>query len=75
MTLYHDTEKERTLSDRVNLPYLEPLALPDLYELQQNIEQTLETAWCYHSELLTMALQMDLQKVDLYIRMKEKQQK
>ena len=72
--LYPDTEKELFFSDYKPLPALHGLSLDNLYAMRENLENAIENAWLYGSELLEMALTMDLQKVNLYIRMKEKKE-
>ena len=72
MKLYQNTEQERTLTDRLPLPSLHGLPLPDLCELQKNLEEVLETGWLFGSDLLVMAIDMDLKKVDRYIKMHER---
>lgn len=72
--LYTDTEKELTFDDYKPLPSLRGLSLQALYELQSNLEEAIDNAVIYHSELLEMALDMDLRKIDMYVRMKQKKQ-
>ena len=73
MIIYPDTEKELSFDDYkpVNSINLKNLSIDSLKELQENIENALDNAYCYHSELLSIALDMDYRKVNLYIRMKE----
>ena len=72
MKLYQNTEKELFLENRQPLPSLSGRSLPDLYELQSNLEAAQENAYLYGSDLLAIALDMDLRKVDTYIRMYER---
>ena len=74
MKLYPDTENELTFDDFKPLPSLSGRSLPDLYELQSNLEAAQENACLYGSDLLAIALDMDLRKVDTYIRMYEQKQ-
>ena len=74
MILYKDPEKERTLIDYIPLPSLRDLSLDELQELSENITDTMETAFMYHSDLLEGALHGDSCKVDIYIKMRKKQQ-
>ena len=73
MIIYPDTDKELAFDDYKKLPGLHDLQLSDLYSLQSNIENAIDNAYIYHSELLAMLLDTDLRKVNLYIRMREKQ--
>ena len=76
MIIYQNTEKELTFCDYKPLPVsLRGIDLPGLYELRNNIENAIDNAYSYHSELLSMALQMDINKVNMYIRMKERNAK
>ena len=75
MIIYNDTEKELTLSDYK--PIKESLVKYSLNELQSlydNISAACDNAYINHSDLLAIALEMDLKKIDLYIRMKQKKQ-
>lgn len=71
----YDTEKELTLQDYKPLPgSLLKFTLSELYTLSKNLETASENAWIYHNDLLALAIDMDIKKVDLYIRMKERKQ-
>jgi len=75
MIIYNNTEKELTLSDYK--PIKESLVKYSLNELQSlydNISTACDNAYINHSDLLAIALEMDLKKIDLYIRMKQKKQ-
>lgn len=75
MIIYNDTEKELTLSDYK--PIKESLvkySLNELESLYNNVSAACDNAYINHSDLLAIALEMDLKKIDLYIRMKEKKQ-
>jgi len=74
MILYMNPEKERSLIDYIPLPSLHGLSLDELKELSENINDTMATAYIYHSDLLEMALYSDSNKVDMYIKMRKKQQ-
>jgi len=78
MILYSNPEKERFLEDYIPLPSLRGLYVFDLEILLDNLEKTIESAWEYNSELLEIALSMDIEKTKLYIKMacmkQEKQQ-
>jgi hypothetical protein len=72
MIVYQNTEKELTFSDYKPLPVsLRGIDLSGLHELRDNIENAINNAISYHSELLSIALQMDINKVNMYIRMQE----
>ena len=76
MIIYKDTEKEMFFSDYKPLPVsLRDIPLPGLYELKNNLENAIDNAFSYHSELLSMALQVDINKVNMYTKMREKQSK
>ena len=73
--LYYDTEKELTLSDYKPIKgSLLKYSLNDLQGLYDNISTACDNAYINHSDLLAIALEMDLKKIDLYIRMKQKKQ-
>lgn len=75
MIIYNDTKKELTLSDYK--PIKESLVKYPLNELQSlynNVSAACDNAYINHSDLLAIALEMDLKKIDLYIRMKQKKQ-
>ena len=74
MILYQDTEKELTLCDYMPLPSLKSLSIDSLEQLQDNLQSVLENSYIYHSELLTMAIESDMRKTDVYIRMAYKRQ-
>lgn len=75
MIIYNDTEKELTLSDYK--PIREGLikySLNELQSLYNNVSAACDNAYINHSDLLSIALEMDLKKIDLYIRIKERKQ-
>ena len=74
MKLYPDTEKELFFeTDYVKLPVsLRGISLASLRELLENLENAQENAWLYGAELLEMALDMDIRKIKMYIKMQEK---
>jgi len=76
MIIYPDTEKELFFeSDYKPLPTLRGLSVASLRELHDNLYAAEENAWLYGADLLTMALDMDIRKVNMYIRMYEKRDK
>ena len=77
MKLYPDTEKELFFeTDYVKLPVsLRGISLASLRELLENLENAQENAWLYGAELLQIALDMDIRKVEMYIRIAEKREK
>ena len=76
MKLYPDTEKELFFeTDYKPLPALRGISLASLRELLENLENAQENAWLYGAELLEMALDMDIRKVKMYIKMQEKREK
>ena len=75
MKLYPNTERELTMFDYKALPVpLAKLTLPELRSLYDNVNKASENAWINHAELLALALDMDLRKLELYITMKERKQ-
>ena len=76
MIIYPDTEKELFWEDYrpINNINLKELSIDNLEELQDNLQLALENTYIYHSELLSMAIDMDMKKVDLYLKMKYKKQ-
>ena len=74
MTIYADTEKELTFDDYKTLPPLRGVSLADLRELENNLENALENAWLYGAWLLQCAIDQDIRKVDLYIKIAEKRE-
>ena len=74
MILYNNPEKERFLEDYIPLPSLRGLSTNELETLLDNLEQTLASAWEYNSELLEIALSMDIEKTKLYIKMSRRKQ-
>ena len=76
MIIYPDPEKERTLSDYIPVSFsLKNETITSLQELLDNLYTVQENAYIYHADLLEMAISGDIRKVELYIRMKEKQAK
>ena len=76
MIIYPDTEKELFFEkDYKPLPTLRGMSVDSLRELYDNLCAAEENAWLCGADLLTMALDMDIKKVDLYIRMYEKRGK
>ena len=71
MIIYQDTEKELFFHDYRKLPSLSHMPLTDLYELKNNLEQATENAWLYGNDLLEVALNFDIRKVNTYIKMYE----
>ena len=75
MIIYNNTEKELTLSDYKPInESLVKYSLNELQSLYDNISTACDNAYINHSDLLAIALEMDLKKIDLYIRMKQKKQ-
>lgn len=76
MIIYPDTEKELFFDkDYKPLPPLRGLPLDSLRELYGNLCAAQENAWLYGADMLTIALEMDIRKVDMYIRMYEKKER
>lgn len=72
MKLYPDTEKELTFDDYKPLPPLRGVSLADLHELENNLENALENTFLFGAWLLQCAIDQDLRKIDLYIKLAEK---
>ena len=69
MIIYQDTEKEMDFCDYKRLPdNLKTEAIDSLEELKDNLYNALENGYIYHSELLCIALQMDINKVEMYLK-------
>ena len=71
MIIYQNTEKELFFDDYRKLPSLSHMPLTDLYELKNNLEKATENAWLYGNDLLEIALNFDIRKVNTYIKMYE----
>ena len=74
MIIYADTEKELTFDDYKPLPPLRGVSLADLRELENNLENALENTWIYGAWLLQCAIDQDMRKVELYIKIAEKRE-
>ena len=72
MIIYQDTEKELFMTDYKPLPPLRGLPLPELYGLVDNLEKAQENAWLYGNDLLALAIDNDIRKTDIYIKMNER---
>ena len=70
-----NSEKELSFDDYKPIRNINPksLSMDSLTELRDNIENAMENAFLFGNDLLQIALDMDINKVNLYIRMKEKQ--
>ena len=80
MTIYtgiENSEKELSFDDYkpIRNINLKSLSLDSLTELRDNIENAMENAFLFGNDLLQIALNMDINRINLYIRMKEKQAK
>ena len=76
MIIYQDTEKELFFEDYkpVSNIRLIDLSIDSLEELKKNLENALENTFLFGSELLGIAIDTDIRKVDLYLKMKYKKQ-
>ena len=70
-----NSKKELTFDDYkpIRNINLKSLSMDSLTELRDNIENAMENAFLFGNDLLQIALDMDVNKVNMYIRMKEKQ--
>lgn len=68
MIIYTDTEKEKTFSDYIPLPALRGLSVAELTELLNNLQDMEYNAFCWHSDLLQLAITGDIQKVKMYLK-------
>ena len=75
MIIYPDIEKELSFDDykKPELSIIRALSLESLYELQNNMESAIDNAYINHADLLAMAIETDLNTINLYIRMRQKQ--
>ena len=74
MIIYHDFDKELSLHDYRPLNMLKSLPIDDLEELLNNLENASEKAWLDGNDLFLMAINPDVQKVKMYIKMAKKKQ-
>ena len=74
MKLYQDTEKELTLCDYKPLTNINLMneSILSLEQLEQNLSDVSENAWFSGNDLLAMAVDNDISKIRLYVRMKQK---
>ena len=73
--MLYDTRKELSFDDYKPVNYsLKDYSLEQLEALSGNLEQAVENAYLSGSDLLAMAIDNDLRKVDLYIKMKSRKQ-
>lgn len=75
MKLY-DTSKELTFDDYKPLNYsLKDYSIAELEMLADNLQAAIENGFMYGNDFLCMALDMDLKKVELNIKMKQRKAK
>lgn len=74
MIIYHDLEKELSLHDYRPLNTPKGLSIDELNELLNNLEMAAEKAWIDGNDLFLMAINPDVQKVKMYIKMAKKKQ-
>ena len=69
MIIYGDTERELTISDYKPLPpSLSRESVENLKSLRDNLTEAADNAFIYGSDMLALALDMDIRKVDIYLR-------
>lgn len=70
-----NSEKELSFDDYIPVKNinLKSLSMDSLTELRDNIENAMENAFLFGNDLLQIALNMDINRINLYIRIKEKQ--
>ena len=72
---YPDTDKELTFDDYKPIRNsLKNYSVQELKKLLDNLQSAYENAFIYHSELLSMAIDQDIRKVNLYLKMAYKKQ-
>ena len=74
MIIYYDLNKELSLHDYRPLNTLKSLSIDDLEELLNNLETAAEKAWIDGNDLFLMAINPDVQKVKMHIKMAKKKQ-
>ena len=74
MIIYHDLEKELSLHDYRPLNTIKGLSIDELEELLDNLETAAGKAWIDGNDLFLMAINPDIQKVKMYIKMAKKKQ-
>ena len=74
MIIYHDLKKELSLHDYRSLNTLKGLSIDELEELLNNLEMAAEKAWNDGNDLFLMAINPDIQKVKMHIKMAKKKQ-
>ena len=74
MIIYHDFDKELSLHDYRPLNTLKGLSIDDLEELLSNLETAAERAWIDGNDLFVIAINPDIQKVKMHIKMAKKKQ-
>ena len=74
MIIYHDSDKELSLHDYRPLNTIKGLSINDLEELLNNLETAAEKAWIDGNDLFLMAINPDIQKVKMHIKMAKKKQ-
>lgn len=73
--MLYNTREELSFDDYKPVNYsLKDYSLEQLKALSSNLEQAVENAYLSGSDLLAMAINNDLRKVDLYIKMKSRKQ-
>lgn len=75
MIIYPNVKKELFLEkDYRPLPPLRGMSVKDLAELIDNLEKAQENAFLYGNDLLSIALDTDIKKVELYYKMYSKKE-
>lgn len=74
MIIYYDLNKELSLHDYRPLNTLKGLSIDDLEELLSNLETAAERAWIDGNDLFVIAINPDIQKVKMHIKMARKKQ-
>ena len=69
MIIYPNTEKELFWEDYKALPPLRGLSVAELAELVDNLEKAQENAFLSGNDMLSLALDMDIRKAELYLKM------
>ena len=69
MIIYPDIENELQWNDYKALPPLRGLSVAELAELVDNMEKAQENAFLSGNDMLSLALDLDIKKAELYLKM------
>ena len=69
MIIYPNVEKELFWEDYKALPPLQGMSVTELAELVDNLEKAQENAFLSGNDMLSLALDLDIKKAELYLKM------